>query len=262
VLDLPPLVSEKPAMLRRIIGSLPHPLANALFMLRGALDGAYVQDGFFTAHDAPFRRDPKFREAYRLGHATGSFGKWQVEWRTFVCCWAAKRALALPGDLVECGVNRGGYSRAVAHYVDLAEQPKKLWLLDTFEGLVAEQLTPEERARGVLEAARYPDCYDEVRATFAPFPNVELIKGPVPDTLARVTSETISYLSIDMNCAAPEIAAAEHFWPRLAPGAAVVLDDYGWKRYAAQREAFDAFASERAVPILPLPTGQGLILKP
>src|SRR4051794_25598320 len=180
-------------------------------MLRGALNGAYVQDGFFTAHDAPFRRDPKFREAYRLGHATGSFGKWQVEWRTFVCCWAAKRALALPGDLVECGVNRGGYSRAVAHYVDLADQPKKLWLLDTFEGLVAEQLTPEERARGVLEAARYPDCYDEVRATFAPFPNVELIKGPVPDTLARVTSETISYLSIDMNCAAPEIAAAEHF---------------------------------------------------
>jgi O-methyltransferase len=219
-------------------------------------------DGLRTIHNCDFLRDPLFREAYRLGRETDSWHGCDIEWRAYVVCWAAAKGRGLEGDYVECGVNRGGYSRAVAHYVDLAEQPKKLWLLDTFEGLVAEQLTPEERARGVLEAARYPDCYDEVRATFAPFPNVELIKGPVPDTLARVTSETISYLSIDMNCAAPEIAAAEHFWPRLAPGATVVLDDYGWKRYAAQREAFDAFASERAVPILPLPTGQGLILKP
>lgn len=247
-------------MWREFILRLPHSMSNPLFMLR-RIFGAYAQDGFFTVHDAPFRRDPKFQEAYRLAHNTGSFGTWHVEWRTYVCCWAAQRAMTLPGDLVECGVNRGGYSRAVVHYVDLAEQPKKLWLLDTFEGLVEEQISPEERARGIA-AGGYSDCYEAVCETFAPFPNVELVRGAVPDTLPKVTAETISYLSIDMNCAAPEIAAAEHFWPKLASGAAVVLDDYGWKTYAAQRKAFDAFALEKGVPILSLPTGQGLILKP
>ena len=34
-----------------------------------------------------------------------------------------------------------------------------------------------------------------------------------------------------MNCAAPELAAAEFFWDRLTTGAVVVLDDYGWDRH-------------------------------
>ena len=225
---------------------LPHRVANALFMARG-IRGSYFQDGLFSVHDTPFRRDPTFTEAYRLGLQTGSFGSWQVEWRTYVCCWAARRALDLPGDLVECGVNRGGYSRAVAHHIDIGATDKTLWLLDTFAGLAADG---------------YRDCYDDVVATFAPFPNVKIIRGVVPDTLPQMTAETVSYLSIDMNAAGPEVAAAEHFWERLAGGAAVILDDYGWRRYAAQREAFDAFAARHGVPILALPTGQGLIVKP
>jgi hypothetical protein len=244
----------------RIGQRVPHSVANALFLLRGA-PGGYFQDGLFTAHDSPFRRDATFREAYRLGHGTGSFGSWEVEWRTYVCCWAARRALELPGDLVECGVNRGGYSRAVVHYTDLEQTDKTLWLLDTFAGLVDDQISTEERRRG-LAAETYADCYDAVRQTFAPFANVNIIRGVVPDTLPQVTAEQVSYLSIDMNCAAPEIAAAEHFWPRLASGATIVIDDYGWRRYVTQREAFDAFALEHGVPILPLPTGQGLIVKP
>lgn len=40
------------------------------------------------------------------------------------------------GDFVECGVNRGGLSRAVMHYVDFERLDKQFWLLDTFEGPV------------------------------------------------------------------------------------------------------------------------------
>src|SRR3984893_12099372 len=51
--------------------------------------GAYLQDGLFTVHNSDFRKDQKFREAYRLGKATGSWGRQDVEWRAYVCCWAA-----------------------------------------------------------------------------------------------------------------------------------------------------------------------------
>jgi hypothetical protein len=77
-----------------------------------------------------------------------------------------------------------------------------------------------------------------------------------------VDTENVAFLSIDMNAREPEIAAAEFFWDRLVHGAAMVLDDYGWRKHVAQRIAFDEFARRRNVPLLALPTGQGLILKP
>ena len=65
-----------------------------------------------------------------------------------------------------------------------------------------------------------------------------------------------------MNNATPEIAAVNHFWDKLQPGAPVLLDDYGFVRYEVQKQAFDAWAAEHGVEILALPTGQGLIIKP
>ena len=65
-----------------------------------------------------------------------------------------------------------------------------------------------------------------------------------------------------MNCAAPEIAAAEFFWDKLLSGAVMILDDYGgWRRYLAQKAAFDKFAAERGGQVLCLPTGQGMLFK-
>lgn len=47
----------------------------------------------------------------------------------------------------------------------------------------------------------------------------------------------------------------------MVPGGLIVLDDYGWLGYRAQKEAEDAFFAERSYMVLELPTGQGLIVK-
>jgi hypothetical protein len=65
-----------------------------------------------------------------------------------------------------------------------------------------------------------------------------------------------------MNVMIPELAAIEHFWDKLVPGAAVILDDYGWLAYVKQKHALDQFTAGKGVKILTLPTGQGLLLKP
>jgi O-methyltransferase len=177
-----------------------------------------------------------------------------------VCCWAARWAANKAGDFVECGVNKGGYSRAILHYVGSQNlRDRRFYLLDTFCGF-----PQEDRALAVqTQLHRYKECYQEVVDTFRDFPNVVLVRGRVPDTLPQVKAERVSYLSLDMNCAEPEIAAAEFFWDRLVPGAVVVLDDYGLSHhYARQKEAFDEFARRKNVPLLLLPTGQGLIFKP
>jgi hypothetical protein len=221
----------------------------------------YNQDGLATVHDAEFMHEPRFAAAYAAGKATGSWTFGDLHWRAYIVCWAAARGADLAGDFVECGVNRGGYALSVIRYVDFEKLPKTFFLLDTYEGLVERLISPEERARGV-RVGEYEPCYDAVKRTFEPYTNVEIIRGAVPDTLPLVTAEKIAFLSLDMNTRDPEIAAAEHFWDRLSSGAAIVLDDFGWRKHREQKVAFDEFARRRNVEVLALPTGQGLILKP
>jgi len=82
-------------------------------------------------------------------------------------------------------------------------------------------------------------------------------------TLRHVESNQIAYLSIDMNCAEPEIATAEFFWDKISAGGVLMLDDYCYsEEYRLQNTAFNDFAKAHNVEVLALPTGQGLIFKP
>ncbi len=224
----------------------------------------YCQDGLYTIHNADFLTDPDFARAYRI--ATESYQKklatTHIEWRVYVCCWAATQALRLEGDFVECGVNTGMYSRAITEYTHFESQSRRFYLLDTFEGMPADQFLAEEVAKGLRKRYVYGDVFELTKRRFERYPNIVFVKGFVPDTLPAVPSERIAYLSIDMNAVVPEIAAITFFWEKLVPGGMVVLDDYGWRQHIVQKRAFDLFAKQHGVMILSLPTGQGLIIKP
>jgi O-methyltransferase len=220
----------------------------------------YNDDGLIAIHkDTSFLAEPRFQSAYAAGQATGSWGQIEPRWRAYVVCWAAERALKLEGDFVECGVNRGGNALTAMNYVNFQSVQKRFYLLDTFRGF------PESQRANAASCNhdRYADCYAEVVQTFRPYPNAVIVRGAIPGTLSQVPADKVAFLSIDMNCAEPEIAAAEFFWDRLVSGAAIVLDDYACgKWYVGQKEAFDMFAKARGVRVLALPTGQGLIFKP
>jgi len=221
----------------------------------------YRQDGLYATCHTEFLDEPKFVEAFRLGREAGILNDTPIHYRAYVACWAALKGRALDGDFVECGVYRGAMSRMIVHYLDFETLPqKRFYLLDTFSGIPLESLSEEElRSR---RPAEYDESYERVKETFRAYPNVTIVQGMIPHTLAQVPSERIAYLSLDMNAAAPEIAAAEYFWPKMASGAVIVLDDYGWPQHDVQRREFDAFAARHGVKVLPMPTGQGLIFKP
>src|SRR5258706_15906194 len=98
---------------------------------------------------------------------------------------------------------------------------------------------------------------------FSRWPNAVVVCGRVPESLAAMAdSRKVAYISIDMNVAAAEMAAAEFLWPRLVAGGLMLLDDYGWAAHLNQKIAWDQWAARNGVMILSLPTGQGLIVKP
>jgi hypothetical protein len=224
----------------------------------------YANDLLYTEHNADFMKKPRFAESYRLCKEIGGdlLKDYDIQWRIHVLCWAAEHAKHLEGDFVDCGVNTGFCPRAVIHYVDFNSLAKTYYLLDTFSGMDARYSSAYEMERNrKLGYDRKHDLYEQVQKTFSGF-NVKIIKGAVPDTLPLVTADKVSFLSIDMNCVIPEVAALDFFWPKLVSGGLVILDDYGYPGCLEQKLAHDAFAESKGVQVLSLPTCQGLIIKP
>ncbi len=238
----------------------------ATMVIDGYFNGevTYATDNLVTTNNCDFIKDPRFAKAYQAAADTNPWSGFTLQWRVYIVCWFAEHVKKLEGDFVECGVNTGAYSRAIIDYIDFGNLNKKFYLLDTYEGLVKEQISEAEKKEGLdtIYLDNYRDVYNDVVKTFAPFKNVQIVRGAVPHTLPEVTSEKICYLSIDMNVTEPEIAAVNHFWDRIVPGGVVILDDYGFPAHINQKLAFDQLAKERNTQILSLPTGQGIIIKP
>lgn len=232
----------------------------------GRSDDVYNQDGLTTIHNHEFMRDAAFVKAYSRGVKAGGYD-YHMHWRIHVALWVASCARRLDGDFVECGVNRGFVSSAVMEWLDWDASGKMFFLLDTFGGGDARSIATSSESgaqRGMCDPRKceYTSDVAAVRANFATWKNVSIIVGFVPDILPCVKTKRVAYLHLDMNCAAPEFAAAEFFWPRLLPGGFILLDDYAYYGFRPQKLAMDEFAATHGVNILALPTGQGIIIKP
>lgn len=240
------------------------------WLARKLLPGVYSNDAMICFNTHAFLDDPAFQRSYQRGvRALGGDDWYQWEWRVHVGLWAAASASKVKGDFVECGVSYGFLSSAVMEYLDWDKLGRTFYLLDTFAGLDPRFVSAGERESGALEKSEqhvrhgvYVSSVDSVRANFAQWRNQRIIVGAVPETLDQVDADAVAYLHIDMNCAPPEVAALRHFWPRLSPGAFVLLDDYANRGRDEQRIAMDEVAGELGVQICALPTGQGLLIKP
>lgn len=240
------------------------------WIARTLLPDVYANDGLICFNSHAFLNDPAYQRAYQRGvRSLGGKDFYQWEWRVHVGLWAASSASQLDGDFVECGVNYGFLSSAMMEFLDWDRLEKTFYLLDTFAGLDERFVSDGELQSGVLsknELALRDGMYvrgvDGVRSNFAQWRNHRIIVGTVPETLEQVDAESVAFLHIDMNCSPPEVAALRYFWPRLSPGAFVLLDDYAQSGFDEQRHGMDAVAGELGVAICALPTGQGLLIKP
>jgi Macrocin-O-methyltransferase (TylF) len=227
----------------------------------------YEFDGLHTAHNHDFMLDERFKRAYQRGvKAAGKDYQWH--WRVHIGLWAAATAIKLPGDFVECGVNRGFLSSAIMQQHDWDKTNRMFYLLDTFQGIDAKYLSELEIKGGVLDRNQseinsgfYTQNLKEVEDNFAEWKNKKIVVGSIPETLPYITSEKIAFLHIDLNCTEPEVAALDYLWPKLVCGAVVVLDDYAYYGYQLQKQGMDEWAKLHDIAIASLPTGQGLIIK-
>lgn len=216
----------------------------------------YAEDALRASKNCGFLKDPEFLEGYAalLKQEPGT----KTRWRAHVSQWAGRQASKLEGDFVEAGVNKAAFSASLMKYVKFERlKDKTFYLIDTYSGLVESLVDKSERAAFKNE---YVDSYQFVVDSFKSYPNVKVIRGVVPDVLPTLNITKIAYLSIDMNCAAPERAALEFFWPKMVKGGIILLDDYAFSGRKLQQMTADDFAHSVDSRILTLPTGQGILI--
>lgn len=112
----------------------------------------YFSDGVGTrGKNLSFLDEPKFAqacgEAEQLNAEGWSGSAPEIRWRAHVACWAAKHALSLEGDFVECGVHTGLLSRTICEYLDFGRTGRNFWLFDTWTGIPTDGETPKKPQR-------------------------------------------------------------------------------------------------------------------
>jgi O-methyltransferase len=170
----------------------------------------------------------------------------------------------IQGDIVECGVWKGGSMMAVAlTLLECGLTNRTLHLFDTFDGMTTP--TQEDvNLRGELATdlfVKYTkgprnawarSSLDEVthnlETTGYPLEHMVFIKGRVEETIPLQAPARIALLRLDTDWYASTYHELLHLYPRLSPGGVLIIDDYG--HWAGSRKAVDRYVAEHALKLL------------
>lgn len=164
----------------------------------------------------------------------------------------------IEGDIVECGVWKGGSSMMAALALQkFGKTDRKIFLYDTYEGMSPP--TEKDKTYYGESAEKEWDkdkkCYspmDEVRinmkSTGYPMQSIFFIKGKVEDTIPATLPGKIALLRLDTDWYESTYHELAHLYPLLCKNGILIIDDYGfWK---GSREATDKYFKEKNITIL------------
>lgn len=172
----------------------------------------------------------------------------------------------IPGDIVECGVWKGGSMMAIARTLQQqGDRQRHLHLFDTFEGM-AEPTSLDTslfgEAASDVRQRETKNLGPNARWVYSPLEEVKqnlsqtgydlqrlsFIKGKVEDTLPAHAPSQIALLRLDTDWYESTYHELVHLYPRLSVGGVLIIDDYG--HWAGARKAVDQYFAEHRVQVL------------
>ncbi len=172
---------------------------------------------------------------------------------------------AIPGAVVEIGCNLGGTAIIARKMLRRLEMDKQYICIDTFDGFIDAQFAADT-ARGTpahdrtlfsgnsrVLVGRIMDqhgCDD-----------VTLIEGDVAGVPDADLPDRCSVVLLDVDLIEPTLTALQRFWPRLATGGVMLVDDCGEQSSWKARVAYTRFCkAEGLKPAFRY--GMGVLVKP
>lgn len=148
-----------------------------------------------------------------------------------------KRILDIPGEVVECGVFRGGTLIQFASFRELleTESSRKIIGFDVFDCFPEAKNEADKKFRDGWvkqtnnEFLTQEELYKSLQ--HKKIENIELVKGDILETVQKYVDEhselKIALLHIDTDIYEPAKEALRVFYNRVVKGGVVAFDDYG-----------------------------------
>lgn len=186
------------------------------------------------------------------------------EERLWATLMAVKHSLEnnIAGDIVECGVWRGGNALIAAELNRRYGNPKRVFLYDTFLGMTEPSSPDKDVLAGIAASEKFADqqkqgynawCFaplSEVEANFSHrgllSDRIVFVPGDVSNSLTDESNlpSQISVLRLDTDWYESTKTELEVLYPRLSLGGVLLLDDYG--HWAGCRRAVDEYFEKLA----------------
>ena len=164
-----------------------------------------------------------------------------------------EKAVSLEGDLIECGVFRGGSIRMICKTVrDLVGRKKTVFGLDSFEGFPETSFSsadtklfrPVSRLKGKFQdASDVPGLLTDFAEAFDIVLNLR--KGFFEDTLPELVDRRYCFIHLDCDTYNSHRECLHALFDRLVPGGVIVYDDYCSKAWPGATEAIDQFLADK-----------------
>jgi len=233
-----------------------------LIYLRACLAGreSFARETFFHIETAKPLLLKRFRELSELGRLIDNnlentgfrhtmIGRKRLDNIEF--CLQQILRDGIPGDLIECGVLRGGAAIFMRGYLAAHHVTDRIvWVADSFQGLPPPTLPQDREQR--LTADLFPMLaidLDTVRNLFERYglldDQVRFLPGWFKDTLPSAPVENLSLLRLDGDLYESTIDALESLYDKVSAGGFVIIDDYG--ALPPCRQAVTDFRGRRAI---------------
>ncbi len=161
---------------------------------------------------------------------------------------------AVPGDTAECGVYLGAGSWFICDHFRSSDRVHHGF--DSFEGLSDPVDVDGSHWHAGDLSSREADARERLR----PF-NVRLYRGWIPERFQEVADRTFAFVHIDVDLYEPTRDSLEFFYPRMAAGGVILLDDHGHTTCPGSTRAAEEYMRDKPESIVMLTTGQAFIVR-
>ena len=155
----------------------------------------------------------------------------------------------IPGDVVECGVYRGGSAAIFARRATHSRLGRTVWLFDIFQGMPPATASDGPEADSWVGNLRSSPQRVErlLRRTGADMSRVRIVPGLFQDTFPKVHIPRIALLNMDADWYESIKLCLETFYDAVAVGGFVSIDDY--RLWPGCQQAVDEFIRKRQLTI-------------
>lgn len=178
--------------------------------------------------------------------------------RAIWSCLEEIRSNDIHGDIVQCGVWRGGVTLAILEYLRLANMVnKKVWVYDTFGGMCGasdiDVTIHGDRGDEIVPGSTL-DCeasIEQFTSVVSASPlvdqNLVIVKGDVSKTLLSNLPDHISFLHLDTDFYQSTLDELKYLAPLVDNCGVIMIDDYG--HWAGCRVAVDEYFADKTISL-------------